>query len=194
MTRAHGRCARGQRLVAKAPFGRWRTLTFLAALRCDRLTAPCVIDGPINGASFRAYVEQVLVPILAPGDIVVMDNLGSHKGRAIRAAIRAAKAKLFFLPAYSPDLNPIEQAFAKMKTLLRKADARTIEQTWRTIGALLDCFTPTECANYFTNAGYASAVPDFDGAFSSMIRRMRYGTSSSRERHDDRGGPSSDTT
>src|ERR1700734_3479933 len=104
MTRAHGRCARGQRLVAKAPFGKWRTLTFLAALRCDGLTAPCVIDGPINGASFRAYVEQVLVPVLAPGDIVVMDNLGSHKGRAIRAAIRAAKAKLFFLPAYSPDL------------------------------------------------------------------------------------------
>jgi transposase len=155
MTRSHGRCARGARLVAKAPFGKWQTLTFLAALRCDRLTAPCVIDGPINGASFRAYVEQVLLPLLAPGDIVVMDNLGSHKGRAIRAAIRAAKAKLLFLPAYSPDLNPIEQAFAKMKTLLRKADAR-IEQTWRTIGALLDCFTPTECANYFTNAGYAS--------------------------------------
>src|ERR1700729_1551436 len=157
MTRAHGRCARGQRLVAKAPFGKWRTLTFLAALRCDGLTAPCVIDGPINGASFRAYVEQVLLPVLAPGDIVVMDNLGSHKGRAVRAAIRAAKAKLLFLPAYSPDLNPIEQAFAKIKTLLRKADARTIEQTWRTIGALLDCFTPTECANYLTNAGYASA-------------------------------------
>ena len=156
MTRIHGRCARGQRLVAKAPFGKWRTLTFLAALRCDGLTAPCVIDGPINGMSFRAYVEQVLVPILKPGDIVVMDNLGSHKGCAIRAAIRAAKAKLFFLPAYSPDLNPIEQAFAKMKTLLRKADARTIDETWRTIGALLDCFTPTECANYFINAGYAS--------------------------------------
>ena len=153
MTRTHGRCARGERLVAKAPFGQWRTLTFLAALRCDRLTAPCVIDGPINGASFRAYVEQVLLPVLTPGDIVVMDNLGSHNSRAIRAAIRAAKAKLFFLPAY----NPIEQAFAKMKTLLRKADARTIEQTWRTIGALLDCFTPTECANYFKNAGYASA-------------------------------------
>ena len=157
MTRTHGRCARGERLVAKAPFGRWRTLTFLAALRCDGLTAPCVIDGPINGASFRAYVEQVLVPNLAPGDIVVMDNLGSHKGRAVRAAIRAAKAKLFFLPPYSPDLNPIEQAFAKMKTLLRKADAQTIEATWRTLGALLDCFTPTECANYFQNAGYASA-------------------------------------
>ena len=117
----------------------------------------CVIDGPINGASFRAYVEQVLVPVLAPADIVVMDNLGSHKGRAVRAAIRAAKAKLFFLPAYSPDLNPIEQAFAKMKTLLRKADARTIEDTWRTIGALLNSFIPTECANYLKNAGYASA-------------------------------------
>ena len=158
MTRSHGRCARGSRLVAKAPFGKWRTLTFLAALHvATGSPRRCVIDGPINGASFRAYVEQVLVPILAPDDIVVMDNLGSHKGRAIRAAIRAAKAKLFFLPAYSPDLNPIEQAFAKMKTLLRKADARTIEATWRTIGALLDCFTPTECANYFTNAGYASA-------------------------------------
>jgi transposase len=157
MTRTHGRCARGERLVAKAPFGRWRTLTFLAALRCDRLTAPCVIDGPINGESFRAYVEQVLVPVLAQGDIVVMDNLGSHKSRAVRKAIRAVGAKLFFLPAYSPDLNPIEQAFAKMKTLLRKADARTSEATWRTIGALLDCFTPAECANYLTNAGYASA-------------------------------------
>ena len=124
MTHTHCRCGRGERLVAKAtkaPFGRWRTVTFLAALRCNGLTAPCVIDGPINGVSFRAYVEQVLVPILAPGDIVVMDNLGSRKGRAIRAAIRTAKAKLFFMPAYSPDLNPIEQAFAKMKTLLRKA-------------------------------------------------------------------------
>ena len=157
MTRTHGRCARGERLVAKAPFGRWRTLTFLAALRCDGLTAPCVIDGPINGASFRAYVEQVLLPVLAPGDIVVMDNLGSHKSHAVRALIRAAGAKLFFLPAYSPDLNPIERVFAKMKTLLRKADARTTEQTWRTVGALLDCFTPTECANYSKNAGYASA-------------------------------------
>ena len=117
----------------KRPSGDGEPLTFLAALRCDGLTAPCVIDGPINGASFRAYVEQVLLPVLAPGDIVVMDNLGSHKGRAVRAAIRAAKAKLLFLPAYSPDLNPIEQAFAKIKTLLRKADARTIEQTWRTI-------------------------------------------------------------
>jgi transposase len=157
MTRTHGQCARGQRLVAKAPFGRWRTLTFLAALRCNGLTAPCVIDGPINSASFHAYVEQGLVPTLGPGDIVVMDSLGSHKSRAVRAAIRAAKAKLFFLPAYSPDLNPIEQASAKLKTLLRKADARTIDETWQTIGTLLDCSTPTECANYFKNAGYASA-------------------------------------
>ena len=157
MTRTHGRCARGERLIAKAPFGKWRTLTFLAALRRDRLDAPCVIDGPINGASFRAYVEQVLVPTLNPGDVVVLDNLGSHKGRAVRSAIRAAGAKLFFLPAYSPDLNPIEQVFAKMKALLRRADARTLDDTWRQIGALLALFTPTECANYFRNAGYASA-------------------------------------
>ena len=157
MTRTHGRCAKGQRLVAKAPFGKWRTLTFLAALRCDGLTAPCVIDGPINGVIFRAYVDQVLVPTLKPGDLVVMDNLGSHKSQGVRKAIRAAGAKLFFLPPYSPDLNPIEQAFAKMKTLLRKADARTIDDTWRQIGALLDRFNPAECANYFTNAGYASA-------------------------------------
>jgi transposase len=111
----------------------------------------------INGASFRAYVEQLLLPALTPGDIVVMENLGSHKGRAVRAAVHVAKANLFFLPAYAPDLNPIEQAFAKMKTLLRKADARTIDETWRSIDALLDCFTQKECANYFTNAGYASA-------------------------------------
>jgi hypothetical protein len=110
MTRTHGRCARGTRLLAKAPFGRWRTLTFLAALRFDRLDAPCVIDGPINGSSFLAYVEQILVPALLPGDIVIMDNLGSHKGKAVRHAIRKAGAKLFFLPPYSPDLNPIDNA------------------------------------------------------------------------------------
>ena len=136
--------------------GRWRTLTFLAALRSDRIDAPCVIDGPINGESFLAYVEQVLVPALKPGDIVIIDNLGSHKGNAVRRAIRAAGAKLFFLPPYSPDLNPIEQVFAKLKTLLRKAAERTVEATWQRIGALLSAFSPTECANYFTNAGYAS--------------------------------------
>lgn len=157
MTRRYGRCRRGARLVAKVPHGRWRTLTFLAALRHDRIAAPCVIDGPINGASFRAYIEQFLVPTLSPGDVVVMDNLGSHKGQAVRRLIRSAGAKLFFLPRYSPDLNPIEQVFAKLKTLLRKTDPRTTEATWRGIGNLLDRFTPQECANYLTNAGYASA-------------------------------------
>ena len=156
MTRTHGRARRGERLVAKVPHGRWQTLTFLAALRSDRIDAPCVIDGPINGASFLAYVEQMLVPTLKPGDIVIIDNLGSHKGKAVRRAIRAAGAKLFFLPPYSPDLNPIEQVFAKLKTLLRKAAERTVETTWRRIGALLEAFTPQECANYLANSGYAS--------------------------------------
>jgi transposase len=157
MTRTHGRSARGQRLVAKVPHGRWRTLTFLAALRRDRIEAPCVIDGPINGESFLAYVEQVLTPTLRPGDIVIIDNLGSHKGKAVRQAIRTAGAKLFFLPPYSPDLNPIEQVFAKLKALLRKAAERTVEATWKRIGTLLNSFTPQECANYLVNAGYASA-------------------------------------
>ena len=116
------------------PQGRWRTLTFLAALRHDRITAPCVIDGPINGTSFRADVEQFLVPTLSSGDVVVMDNLGRHKGNAMRLLIRAAGARLFFLPRYSPDLNPNEQVFAELKTLVRKTDPRTIETTWRGIG------------------------------------------------------------
>lgn len=132
-------------------------MTFLAALRHDRIDAPWVIDGPINGELFRLYVTEVLVPTLEPGDIVVLDNLGSHKGHAVRAAIRAAGARLFFLPAYSPDLNPIEQVFAKLKHLLRKAGERTVENTWRRAGALLDCFSPAECQNYLINAGYASA-------------------------------------
>ena len=157
MTRRHGRAPCGARLVGKVPQGRWRTLTFLAALRCDRIAAPCVIDGPINGQSFRAYVEQFLAPALRPGDIVIMDNLGSHKSHAVRQMIRTAGAKLFFLPRYSPDLNPIEQVFAKLKTLPRKLDPRTTEATWRGIGTLLDHFSPQECANYLVNAGYASA-------------------------------------
>ncbi len=156
MAPSHGRCRKGRRLRAKIPHGRWQTMTFLAALRCDRIDAPCVFDGPINGQSFLAYVEQFLVPTLAPGDVVVMDNLGSHKGKAVRRAIRAAGAKLLFLPPYSPDLNPIEQVFAKLKTLLRKAAERTVEDTWQRIGQLLDCFTPQECANYIASAGYAS--------------------------------------
>jgi transposase len=156
MTRLRGWTPRGHKLLAKAPQGHWRTLTFLAALRHDRIDAPCVIDGPINGESFLAYVEQILVPVLKPGDIVIIDNLGSHKGKAVRRAIRSAGARLFFLPPYSPDLNPIEQVFAKLKTLLRKAAERTVETTWKRIGALLQAFTPQECANYFKNAGYAS--------------------------------------
>jgi transposase len=156
MTRLRGWAPRGQRLLAKVPQGRWRTMTFLAALRCDRIDAPCVIDGPINGSSFLAYVEQMLLPALRPGDIVIIDNLGSHKGKAVRRLIRSVGAKLFFLPPYSPDLNPIEQVFAKLKTLLRKADQRTIEATWRQIGALLREFPPHECASYLRNSGYAS--------------------------------------
>jgi transposase len=157
MARTHGWHRRGQPLRATVPHGRWRTLTFLAALRHDRIAAPCVFDGPINGESFLAYVTQALVPTLKSGDIVVMDNLGSHKGLAVRAAIRAAGARLFFLPPYSPDLNPIEQVFAKLKTLLRKAAERSVEATWRRIGSLLASFTPDECAAYLRNSGYASA-------------------------------------
>ena len=156
MTRHRGWVPRGHKLLAKVPQGRWHTLTFLAALRHDRIEAPCVIDGPINGESFLAYVEQVLVPTLKHGDIVIMDNLGSHKGQAVRRAIRTAGARLFFLPPYSPDLNPIEQVFAKLKTLLRKAAERTVEATWQRIGTLLNAFPPQECASYLRNAGYAS--------------------------------------
>jgi len=157
MTRLRGWAPRGHKLVAKVPHGKWRTLTFLAALRHDRIDAPAVLDGPINGRSFLAWVEQMLVPTLTPGDIVVMDNLGSHKGQAVRRALRSVGAKLLFLPPYSPDLNPIEQGFAKLKTLLRKADERTVDATWRRIGSLLDAFPPHECANYLRNSGYAPA-------------------------------------
>ncbi len=147
---------KGKRLRGFAPHGHWRTMTFIAALRCDRLTAPCVFDGPINGASFLAYVEQQLVRTLKPGDIVIMDNLGSHKSKAVRAAINAAGARLWFLPPYSPDLNPIEQAFAKIKHWMRMAQKRNMEDTWRQLGHLVGTFKSKECANYFRNAGYAS--------------------------------------
>ena len=156
MAPKRGWAKRGMRLIGKAPHGRWHTQTFLAALRHDRIEAPCVFDGPINGELFRAYVSHVLVPTLSPGDIVILDNLGSHKSKAVRRMIRQAGAKLFFLPRYSPDLNPIEQVFAKLKHLLRKAAARTKQTVWQTIGVLLDRFSPEECANYFRNAGYAS--------------------------------------
>lgn len=147
---------RGQRLIGKAPHGRWRTLTFIAALRVDRIDAPCVFNGPINGERFRAYVEQFLIPTLAPGDIVVLDNLGSHKGKATRQAVRNTGAHLLFLPPYSPDLNPIEQVFAKLKQWLRKLQARSVDDVDKAIANALDRFKPDECAAYFRNAGYAS--------------------------------------
>ena len=156
MTRTHGWMTRGRKLVDKAPHGHWKTMTFLAALRCDDLTAPCVLDGPINGESFLAYVEQTLAPTLKPGDIVIMDNLGSHKSAAIGKAIRVRGARRFFLPKYSPDLNPIEQVFSKLKRALRKAEERTADTLWRRIGALIGQFPPTECAAYFRGSGYAS--------------------------------------
>ena len=136
---------KGDRVRGFVPRGHWRTLTFLGALRCDQLAAPCVFDGPINGECFRAYVEQQLVPLLKPGDIVIMDNLGSHKSAALRALIRAAGARLWYLPPYSPDLNPIEQAFAKIKHWMRSAQKRTIEDAWRHIGSLVETIDPTEC-------------------------------------------------
>ncbi len=154
MAPLRGWAPRGRRLKAKVPHGRWKTMTFLAALRHDRIDAPWLLDGPIDGASFQSYVDNALVPTLEPGDIVIMDNLASHKGRAVRQAIRGAGAKLFFLPKYSPDLNPIEQVFSKLKHLLRKAAARTPETVCQVIGQLLDDYTAQECANYFTNAGY----------------------------------------
>ena len=150
---------KGERLRGFAPQGRWQTLTFLGALRCDRLTAPCVFDGPINGECFRAYVEQQLLPVLKPGDIVIMDNLGSHKAVVLRRAIKASGARLWYLPPYSPDLNPIEQTFAKIKHWLRLAQKRSSEDVWRYIGDLVSTIQPAECANYFINAGYASVNP-----------------------------------
>ena len=147
---------RGARLPGAAPFGHWNTSTFIGALRHDRIDAPWVFDGPVNGDVFRTYVEKVLAPNLSPGDVVVMDNLGSHKGVAVRRAIRKAGAHLLFLPPYSPDLNPIEQAFAKLKHWLRNARTRSRDTLWRAVGAILDRISPDECAKYLENAGYAS--------------------------------------
>jgi len=146
-----GWAPRGERLIAKVPHGHWKTSTFIAALRCDRIEAPWLLDGPINAAAFTTYVETVLTPTLRPGDLVIVDNLGSHKGKAVRQAIRAAGAKLIFLPKDSPDLNPIEQVFAKLKHLLRKAAARTIETLTAAVGELLGAFTAEECDNDFAN-------------------------------------------
>ncbi len=140
---------KGKRVRGFAPHGRWRAMTFLAALRCDRLAAPCVFDGPINGACFPAYVEQQLVPTLPPGDIVIVDNLGSHKPKAVRDAVKAAGVRLWFPPPYSPDLNPIKQTFAKIEHWMRLAQKRTVEEVWRYVGRLIETITPTECANDF---------------------------------------------
>jgi transposase len=154
MTRLYGRAPCGQRLVDAVPHGHWKTSTFVAALRCDGLTAPAVFDGAINGDAFLAYVEQILVPTLRKGDVVIMDNLGSHKVAGVRTAIEAAGAMLLFIPPYSPDLNPIEQAFSKLKALLRARKLRTIKALWNALGSLVECFTPQECANFFRHDGY----------------------------------------
>lgn len=154
MARLRGRAPRGERLRTGIPHGHWRTTTFVAGLRLTGMVAPMVLDGPINGHAFQAYVDQVLVPELRPGDIVIMDNLGSHKGGAVRAAIEAVGAMLLYLPPYSPDFNPIENAFSKLKALLRKAAERTVDALWYTIGTLIPAFTAAECANFFAAAGY----------------------------------------
>jgi transposase len=156
MARRYGRCRRGTRLIGRVPHGHWKTTTFVAGLRHDGITAPFVVDRPMNGLIFRTYVERVLAPTLKPGDLVILDNLGSHKGAEARRLIEARGARLLFLPPYSPDLNPIELAFAKLKALLRKAEERSVEDLWTRIGDLLDTFTPEECRNYMRHAGYAS--------------------------------------
>lgn len=157
MTRSHGRAPRGQRLVDYVPHGHWKTTTFLAALRVTGITAPLVVDGAINGEIFLAYVRQHLVPTLKPNDIVIMDNLSSHKLEGVRMTIEAAGARLVYLPPYSPDFNPIEQVFSKLKALLRKFGERTIDALWQRLGLLLDSFAQNECQNYFRHCGYLSS-------------------------------------
>lgn len=154
MARRCGRSPRGQRCRASVPHGHWKTTTFTAGLRLNELTAPLVLDGPMDGECFLAYVEQLLAPSLHPGDIVILDNLPAHRVKGIKAAIEAVGARLIYLPPYSPDFNPIEQAFAKLKALLRKTAARTIDDLWEAITDALKAFTSTECKNYFVNCGY----------------------------------------
>lgn len=154
MARRYGRAPRGERCRAPVPHGHWKTTTFVGALRLEGMTAPMVLDGAMHGVAFLAYVEQVLVPTLNPGDIVIMDNLPAHKPAAVRHAIEAAGAELRFLPPYSPDFNPIEMAFSKLKAFLKKTAARSIDDLWDAIAIGIDTFTPTECQNYFAAAGY----------------------------------------
>jgi transposase len=156
MARRYGWCPASLRLVAAAPHGHWHTTTFVAGLRLSGVTAPLVLDGPMTGAAFLAYVEQVLAPCLHPGDVVVLDNLAAHKIAGIREAVAAAGASILYLPPYSPDLNPIEQLFAKLKALLRKAAARTKDTLWSAIGSLIQTISANECANYLRNSGYGS--------------------------------------
>ena len=158
MTRLYGRAPRGRRVSGSTPFGHWKTMTFVAALRLDGLTAPWLLDGAMDGDAFRTYVERILIPTLEPGDIVVMDNLPAHKVAAVRAALRYADVQAFYLPPYSSDMNPIELAFAKLKALMRHQPARTIDALWRRIGTLLDAFSPTDCANFFRHAGYQHSM------------------------------------
>lgn len=155
MVRSHGRCQKGQRLFGHAPYGHWRTSTFVAGLRHDGVIAPLVLDCPMNGLIFQTYVARCLAPELKPGDTVIMDNLGSHKSQAVKQAIRQRGAHLLFLPPYSPDLNPIEALFLKLKILLRAAAERNRDDLWDRIGAILDLVTPQECQNFFRHAGYA---------------------------------------
>ena len=155
MIRRYGWSPRGERLVDAVPHGHWQTTTFLAGLRSTGIIAPLVLDGPMTGEAFLAYIRQFLAPVLSPGDVVVMDNLAAHKVAGVREAITAVGASVLYLPPYSPDLNPIEQVFAKLKALLRKAAARTRDALWDTIGNLLEAFSTTECRNYLENSGYA---------------------------------------
>lgn len=157
MVRTRGRAPRSRRLIGREPWGHWKTTTFTAGLRRDGLVAPFVLDGPMNGEAFLVYVEKILVPTLSSGDIVVMDNLAAHKVLGVRSLIEQAGASLLYLPPYSPDLNPIELVFSKLKTLLRSAAERSVEALWTRIGQLLDAFSAEECANYFSHAGYASS-------------------------------------
>lgn len=157
MARPYGRSPRSERCRAPVPHGHWKTTTFVGGLTLDGIVAPMTIDGAMTGAAFLAYVEQILVPVLEPGDIVILDNLPAHKPAAVREAIEAAGATMLFLPPYSPDFNPIENAFSKLKALLCMAAERTVEGLWNTIGALLRAFTPQECANFFAAAGYEPA-------------------------------------
>jgi transposase len=154
MTRQYGRAPKGERCIAAAPCGHWKATTFIAGLRCSEITAPMVADGPMNGDLFLAYLRNFLCPTLKPGDIVIADNLSSHKVAGVEEALEAVGATIRYLPPYSPDLNPIEKLFSKLKALLKKAAVRTIDALWSEVGSLLSCFSEEECRNYFRSSGY----------------------------------------